>query len=134
VTRALSPFLTSPISRLSQNLKLRHVSRPSGFEPKSGHLGFVLDKAAWRAGFLLVLRFPLPIFYSTKFSVHITWCWYSGPSSGPSIESTASSHPREIKITHDNGLVSCSTGRMCETVWKDKYLIMQFCITKIHFP
>jgi hypothetical protein len=31
-----------------------------GFAHRSGHVGFVVDKAALGAGFLRVIRFPLP--------------------------------------------------------------------------
>jgi hypothetical protein len=32
-----------------------------GFNPRSGHVGFVVDIVALGEGFLRVLRFPLPI-------------------------------------------------------------------------
>jgi hypothetical protein len=35
--------------------------RRPGFEPRSRHVGFMMDKVATGAGFLPVLRFPLPI-------------------------------------------------------------------------
>jgi hypothetical protein len=35
--------------------------RRPGFEPGSGHVGFMVDKVALGVGFLRVLRFPLTI-------------------------------------------------------------------------
>jgi hypothetical protein len=40
----------------------RWLHRGPGFDPESGHVGFVVDNVALGAGFLRVLRFPLPIF------------------------------------------------------------------------
>jgi hypothetical protein len=45
-------------------------------------VGFVVDKVALGAGFLRVLRFPLPIFIppiAPQSPPPIIWGWYSGP-------------------------------------------------------
>jgi hypothetical protein len=55
------------------------------FDPRSGHVGFIVDKVSLGQVFLLVLRFPLPILIpltAPDLSSSITWGWYNRPNSG----------------------------------------------------
>jgi hypothetical protein len=66
--------------------------RRPGFEPGSGHVEFVVDKVA---GFLRVLRFPLPIFIppiSAQSPSPINWGWYNRSNGGRSTKWTQA-HP-----------------------------------------
>jgi hypothetical protein len=57
----------------------------AGFPPRrpgSGHVGFVMDEVALGAGFLRVLRFPLPIFIppiAPQSPSSIIWGLYNRP-------------------------------------------------------
>jgi hypothetical protein len=52
-----------------------------GFEPRSDHVGLVVDKVAAEQVFFRVLRFPLPILIppTTPHSSSIIWVWYNRP-------------------------------------------------------
>jgi hypothetical protein len=74
--------------RTEKYLTLRGVlclpKRRPEFEPRSGHVGFVVDKVAVGQVFLRVRRFPLPILIPTALysSSSIIRGWYSRPISG----------------------------------------------------
>jgi hypothetical protein len=69
--------------------------RRSGFEPGSGNMGFVVDKAALDIGFLQVLRFPLPLITPTAphSSSSIIRDWYSRPVVASVIVVSVPLHP-----------------------------------------
>jgi hypothetical protein len=67
---------------IAQRLVAGFPPRGPEFEHGSGHVGFVVDKVALGAGFLWVLRFPLPIFIppiAPQSSSSIIWGLYNRP-------------------------------------------------------
>jgi hypothetical protein len=58
--------------------------RRPGFEPKSGHVGFAVDKTGAMVSILLVLLFPLPVLIppTVPHSSFIIRGWYNRPNSG----------------------------------------------------
>jgi hypothetical protein len=91
--------------------------RRPGFQVRSGHMGFVVDKVALGAGFLQVLRFPLPILIpptAPHSSSSIIRDWYNRPISGRRTKWTNKSHP--TSINKKNAL---------KTNW---YFVSKFCM------
>jgi hypothetical protein len=78
------PIETEVNARLIRRLVAGFPARRSGFEPKLRDVGFVVDKAAFGAGLLLVFRFPLPLMSpaAPHSSSSIIRGWYSRPNSG----------------------------------------------------
>jgi hypothetical protein len=60
------------------------VTTAAGFKPRSGHVGFVVDKVALGAGLLRALRFPLTILIppTAPHSSSTIRGWYNRPISG----------------------------------------------------
>jgi hypothetical protein len=69
--------------------------RWSGFEPGSGHVGFVVDEVALGHVFSAYFGFPLPILIpliAPQSPSSIIWGWYNRPISGRRTKWTQS-HP-----------------------------------------
>jgi hypothetical protein len=72
--------------------------RRPGFDSGSGQVGFVVKKSGPGAGFLRVLRFPLPIFIppiAPQSPSPIIWGWYNRPDVA-AVQGTQS-HPTSNK-------------------------------------
>jgi hypothetical protein len=76
-----------------------------GFEPGSGHVGFCGGQSRAGAGFLRVLRFPLPVFItpiSPQSQLSIIWDWYNRPevAAVPSGLSLTPLITKKVEICH----------------------------------
>jgi hypothetical protein len=87
----------------------RIVTRP-WFEPKSGNMGFVVDKMAFGQVFLQELLFPLPIFIppTTPHLSSITRGWYNRPISGRRTKWTQSHPPTKGTKKKKNSFWACA--------------------------
>jgi hypothetical protein len=72
-----------------------------GFKPRSCYVRYMVDKVALGAGFLRVLRFPLPILIPLNawYSSSIIRGWYNRPVSGQ-ITKWTQSHPTPRKLVY----------------------------------